>query len=96
DVMSAALIVIDTDAARLTRISGTLGDNPDSSCGFTLMGDSGDRSIRYDANARAYVVSSSGSEEVSVTALRSGLAADVFGAEAVDGCFSAETIIAFE
>jgi hypothetical protein len=96
DVLFAALIVVDTDAARLTRISGTLGDNPDSSCGLTLMAGSGDRSIRYAANTRAYVVSASGSEEVSVADLQSGLAADVFGEEASDGCFSAETIIAFQ
>jgi hypothetical protein len=96
DVVFAALIVVDTDAAWLTRISGTVGDNPDLSCGLTLMSDSGDRSIRYNANTRAYVVSASGSEEVSATDLQSGLVADVFGAEATDGCFSAETIIAFE
>ena len=96
DVLFAALIVIDTDAARLARISGILGSNPDGSCGLSLMGDGGDRSIRYDAGTRAYVVSTSGSEEVPVADLRSNLAADVFGAEASDGCFNAETIIAFE
>ena len=96
DLLSASLIVIDIDAIRLKRINGTLGDNPDRSCGLTLMGGSGDRSIRYDASTRAYVVSASVSEEVSVADLRSGLAANVFGTEAIDGCFSAEIIIAFE
>jgi hypothetical protein len=86
EVLYAALSVVDTDVIRLTRISGILGDNPDGSCGFTVMSDSGDRGIRYDANTRAYAVSASGSEEVSVAALPSGLAADVFGAEANDGC----------
>ena len=96
DVLFAALLVVDTDATRLTRVSGILGDNPDGSCGFTVMSDIGDRGIRYDANTRAYAVSASGSEEVSIAALPSGLATDVFGTEANDGCFNAETVIVFE
>ena len=96
DVLFAALIVIDTDAARLDKLSGTLGANPDGSCGFNLATDSGDRSIRYDADTQAYVVSDSGSEQVSVDDLPDGAAADVYGEEGIDGCFDAETIIAFQ
>ena len=96
DVLFAALIVIDTDAARLDKLTGTLGANPDGSCGFNLATDSGDRSIRYDAGTRAYVVSDSGSDQVAVDALPDGAVTDVYGEEAIDGCFDAETIIAFQ
>ena len=96
DVLFAALIVIDTDAGRLDKLTGTLGANPDGSCGFNLVTDSGDRSIRYDAETRAYVVSDSGSDQVSVEDLPDGAVSDVYGEPAGDGCFDAETIIAFE
>ncbi len=100
DALYAALIIIDTDAARLTKLTGILGDNPDGSCGLTLMTESGDRSMRYDDHTRAFIVhalgSSGGSEEVPVAALPSGLPADAYGVEASDGCFDAETIIAFD
>jgi hypothetical protein len=96
DVLFAALIVIDTDAARLEKLTGTLGANPDANCGFTLETDGGDRSIGYDASTRAYVVSDSGSDQVSVDALPDGAVTDVYGEEAINGCFDAETIIAFQ
>ena len=96
DVLFAALIVIDTDAARLEKLTGTLGANPDANCGFNLETDGGDRSIGYDAGTRAYVVSDSGSDQVSVDALPDGAVTDVYGEEAINGCFDAETIIAFQ
>ena len=89
-------IVIDTDAARLEKLTGTLGANPDANCGFNLETDGGDRSIGYDASTRAYVVSDSGSDQVSVDALPDGAVTDVYGEEAINGCFDAETIIAFQ
>ena len=96
DVLYAALIVIDTDTNRLTKLSGTLGANPDGGCGFNLVTAGGDRSISYNTYTRAYVVSTSGSEAVDVADLPSEVSADVFGVEASDGCFAAETIIAFQ
>jgi len=96
DVLFAALIVINTDAARLDKLTGSLGANPDGSCGLNLVTDSSDRSIAYDADTRAYVVSDSASEQVAIAELPDGAAADVYGVEAIDGCFDAETIIAFQ
>ena len=96
DVLYAALIIIDTDAARLTTLRGTLGANPDGSCGLNLVTAEGDRSIRFDADTRAYLVSDSRSEQVDPGELPPGLSADVYGVPHTDGCFDAETIIAFQ
>ncbi|UCE77587.1 MAG: hypothetical protein JSU62_05255, partial [Gammaproteobacteria bacterium] len=79
-----------------TTLRGTLGANPDGSCGFDLVTAEGDRSIRYDADTRAYLVSDSGSEQVAPGELPPGLSADVYGVPHSDGCFDAETIIAFQ
>jgi len=96
EVLYAALIVINGDAARTSKLSGTVGIIPDGSCGLSLMTSGGDRSVSYDPYTRAYVVSDNGSQQVAVAALTDGLLADVYGAEAIDGCFDAETIIAFQ
>jgi hypothetical protein len=96
DILFAVLIVLDTDADRLDKLSGVLGANPDGSCGFNLVTGAGDRSIRYDSLTRAYVVSDSGSTQVDVEDLPPGLQADVYGEQADDGCFDAENVIAFD
>jgi hypothetical protein len=96
DVLYAALIVLDNDAARSSKLSGTLGTIPDGSCGLSLVTDSGDRSVSYDSSTRAYLVSGGGSQQLAVAALPEGFLADVYGVEAIDGCFDAETIIAFQ
>lgn len=98
ETLFASLVVIDTDSN--IRLTGTVGSNPDGSCGFTLMTASGDRSIRTDATTGVFLVSAtaSGSEslQISVGDLSAGQAADVYGSQAVDGCFDADTIIVFD
>ncbi|MGW8310080.1 MAG: DUF4382 domain-containing protein [Thiogranum sp.] len=95
-ILYAALVVIDSNAAQTGKLSGTLGAIPDGSCGLGLKTASGDRSISYDAYTRAYLVSGSGSQQISVETLPEGFSADVYGMEDIDGCFDAETIVAFE
>jgi hypothetical protein len=98
DTLFASLIVVDTDSS--TRLSGTIGDNPDGNCGFTLMTDIGDRGIRTDSNTQTFLVTATSSEgssvSIDVADLVSGQQADVFGNFANDGCFEADTIIAYE
>jgi hypothetical protein len=96
-ILYAALIVIDSDAAQTGKLSGALGAIPDGSCGLGLETTaSGDRSISYDAYTRAYLVSGGGSQQISVETLPEGFSADIYGVEGIDGCFDAETIVAFE
>ena len=98
DTLFASLVLIDTSTS--TRLTGTVGTNPDGSCGFTLMTASGDRSIRTGAATRVFLVtatSSNGiSEQIGVSQLPPGQEANVYGSEALDGCFDADTIIAFD
>lgn len=100
DTLRAALIVLDMDAARQERISGTIGSNPDGSCGLTLMTDTGDISVKT-RNANAFLVTATdgngSSEPIPVNDLVSGQTADMYGeSDPSDGCFDAETIIAYE
>ncbi len=98
DTLLASLVLVDTDTS--TGLAGAVGSSPDGSCGFTLMTDSGDRSIRTDAATGVFLVtattSSGSSEQISVSQLSPGQEANVYGSEALDGCFDAETIIAFD
>jgi len=97
DLLYAALIVLDMDAASRTSLSGTVATNPDGSCGLTVSTATGDRSVRT-TDADVYLVSStgtSGSEPISVSDLMSGQQVDVYGVEATDGCFDADLILAF-
>jgi hypothetical protein len=87
----ASLIIVDTDSS--SKLTGTVGANPDNSCGFTLMTADGDRSIATDSNTKAYLVTDGSSDPINVADL-SGQTADVYG-EDVNGCFAAHTIIAY-
>jgi hypothetical protein len=97
DTLLASLVLIDTDSS--TQLTGTVGSNPDGSCGFTLMTATGDRGIRTAATTGVFLVTatsgSGSSEQIGVGQLTSGQEADVYGSEASDGCFDADTIIAF-
>lgn len=97
DTLFASLVLIDTDSS--ARLTGTVGSNPDGSCGFTLMTSGGDRGIRTDSGTGVFLVTATGSsgssEQISVTQLLPGQEANVYGSEALDGCFDADTIIAF-
>jgi hypothetical protein len=93
DTLFAAVIVVDTDNS--TRLTGTVGTNPDNSCGFTLMTTTGDRGIHTDSNTNAYLVVNGVSKPVDVSELSTGQRADVYGNANVNGCFDAHTIIAY-
>lgn len=92
DILFASMIVVDVDSS--TRLSGTVGANPDTSCGFTLMTVDGDRSISTDANTRVFQVSGGTSMPIDVSELAPGQPADAYG-DFVNGCFAAHTIIGF-
>ena len=92
DTLFASLIVIDTDAS--TQLTGSVGSNPDANCGFTLATSTGDRSISTDINTRIFLVSDGTSMPIDVSELTTGLQADVYGDEVLNGCFAAHTIIA--
>ena len=93
DTLFASVIVVDTDSS--TRLTGTVGANPDNSCGFTLMTTTGDRGIHTDSNTNAYLVVNGVSKPVEVSELSTGQQADVYGNANVNGCFDAHTIIAY-
>jgi hypothetical protein len=93
DTLFASVIVVDTDSS--TRLTGTVGTNPDSICGFTLMTANGDRSIHTDRSTNAYLVTNGISTPIDVSELGTGQQADVYGNANVNGCFDAHTIIAF-
>jgi hypothetical protein len=94
----ASLVIIDTSSD--TRLTGTVGSNPDGSCGFALMTASGDRSIRTGSTTGVFLVNAaatgSESQQIGIGELGAGQTADVYGSQAVDGCFDADTIIVFD
>ncbi len=92
DTLYASMVVIDTDSS--TKLTGSVGANPDAVCGFTLMTASGDRSISTDSNTRIFQITGSSSTPIDVSALIPGQQADVYG-DFLNGCFDAHTIIAF-
>ncbi len=88
DTLFASLIVVDTDNS--IQLTGTVGANPDNSCGFTLMTASGDRSVHTDSNTKAFLVIDGSSSPIDVSELRTGQRADAHGNENVStGCFDA-------
>ena len=89
----ASVIVVDTDSS--TQLIGTVGANPDNSCGFTLVTGTGDRSIHTDSNTNAYLVVNGISKPIDVSELSTGQQADVYGNANVNGCFDAHTIISY-
>jgi len=98
DTLFASVIVVDVDSS--TQLTGTVGANPDNSCGFTLMTAIGDRSVHTDSNTKAFLVSatnlSSSSIPINVSELIPGQQADVYGNDNnSNGCFEAHTIIAY-
>ena len=94
DTLFASLVVVDTDSS--TQLVGTVGANPDNSCGFTLMTAGGDRSIATDSDTKAFMVVDGSSSPINVSDLSSGQAADVYGNEnSATSCFDAHTIIAY-
>lgn len=97
NTLFASLIVVDTDTS--TRLTGTVGANPDSSCGFTLTDNQlGDISVHTDSSTQIFLVtetSTSGSSRpIDVEDLEPGQQADIYG-NFVNGCFEADTIIAY-
>jgi hypothetical protein len=97
DTLFASLIVIDIDTS--AQLSGSVGANPDNACGFTLMTSTGDNSIQTDSSTQIFLVtattSNGSSLPIDVNDLVSGQQADVYG-NFVNGCFEADTIIAYE
>jgi hypothetical protein len=92
DTLYASLIVVDTDSS--TKLTGTVGANPDSVCGFTIVTADGDRSVRTDSSTRVFLIEDGSSSPISVSALSTDQNADVYGNYA-NGCFDAHTIIAY-
>ena len=93
-ILFASLIMVDTDNS--IQLTGTVGANPDNSCGFTLMTAGGDRSVATDGNTKAFLVVDGSSSPINVSDLTAGQPADVYGNENNStGCFDANTIIAF-
>jgi hypothetical protein len=99
DVLFAALIVLDLEAPDEASLSGSVDENPDGECGLSINTDTGERSVRA-GNADVFLVSATdnngGSEPIELTDLVEGQEVDVYGSEAGDGCFEADTIIAFD
>ena len=92
NTMFASLIVVDTDSS--SRLAGTVGANPDSVCGFTLVTADGDRSVKTDSNTNAFLIDDGSSSAINVSELSTDQSADVYG-NYVNGCFDAHTIIAY-
>lgn len=94
DTLFASFVMVDTDSS--TQLTGTVGANPDNSCGFTLITASGDNSVHTDSNTNSYLVMNGTSKPIDVSELSTGQQADVYGNANVNGCFDAHTIIAYE
>ena len=92
NTLYASLIVVDTDSS--STLTGTIGANPDSVCGFTLVTADGDRSVKTDSNTNAFLIVDGSSSAINVSALSTDQIADVYGNYA-NGCFDAHTIIAY-
>ena len=92
NTLFASLIVVDTDSS--TQLTGTVGANPDNSCGFTLITANGDRSISTDSNTKTFLVTANSSSPINVSELQAGQQADAYGNYA-NGCFEAHTVIAY-
>ena len=92
DTIFASLIMVDTDSS--TQLVGTVGANPDNSCGFTLKTADGDRSIATDSETKAFLVIGGTSSPIEVADLSPDQPADVYG-NAGTSCFDAHTIIAY-
>jgi hypothetical protein len=98
NTLFASLIVIDTDTS--TQLTGTVGANPDSTCGFTLTNNQlGDVSVQTDSSTQIFLVTATSSDgsslPIDANDLMPGQQADVYGNFA-SGCFEADTIIAYE
>jgi hypothetical protein len=94
DTLFASLIMVDTDSS--TQLVGTVGANPDNSCGFTLKTAGGDRSIATNSETKAFQVIAGTSSPIEVADLVPDQPADVYGNEnAGTSCFDAHTIIAY-
>lgn len=92
--MFATLIMVDTDSS--TKLTGTVGANPDSVCGFTIVTAAGDRSVKTDSSTKAFLVVGGNSSPIEVSDLSAGQSADAYGnANSSTGCFDAHTIIAY-
>jgi len=102
--VSAAFIVLDLDGMTLQKLSGIVNVNPVAICGGTglNMNDGAmDRDVQFGTDTRAFLVSIEPgggfvTEQIPLSAILSGQSIDVYGTEGTDGCFDAETIIAFE
>ena len=93
DTLFASVIVVDTDSS--TQLTGTVGANPDSVCGFTLMTAGGDRSVHTDSNSKVFLVVNGSSNPIEVSELKTDQQADIYGNANINGCFDAHTIIAY-
>jgi hypothetical protein len=98
DILKASLIIIDMDYGQ-TKISGKIGNYPDNVCGLELVTDTGSRSVRIGDKTDIFLVTSKdengGSKPIEVGDLMMDQYADVYGREAPDNCFDADTIIAY-
>jgi hypothetical protein len=94
DLLFASVILVDTDSSE--QLTGKIAINPDKVCGFTITDDVvGDRSVATDSSTKAFLVVDGSSSPISVSELKVGQPADVYGISSFNGCFDAHTIIAY-
>jgi hypothetical protein len=104
NTVSAAFIVLDLDGMYLQKLSGIVNDNPADACGgpgLNMNDGVMDRDVQFSDDTRAFLVGTESgggfiTEEIMPDAIPPGQSIDVYGTEGTDGCFDAETIIAFE
>ncbi len=97
DALRTSFIVLDPQAAVGETIAGTI-QSVDTEAGQFILttAETGDRQVCVDDDTNIILVTltdeGSESAEAGLGDLESGLAAEVFGAEGVDGCFEAESV----
>jgi len=103
NLISASLIMLESAAAGEAKLAGLIVAVETDGSGLRLLPDdaSAERCVRADLQTETFLISKDDkgnltTERVPLTPALETLMADVFGTEAVDGCFDAATIIAFD
>ncbi|MGI9330748.1 MAG: DUF4382 domain-containing protein [Gammaproteobacteria bacterium] len=103
NLISASLIMLESAVSGEEKLAGLILAVETDGSGLRLLPDdaSAERCVRASFETESFLISKDedgnlSTERVPLTPALENLMADIFGTEAVDGCFDAATIIAFD